>query len=240
MMEASPLNNLPREIRDIIYEYALTSSRDIEMCAGAGAGYLRLGICSHIDKHLCIRQMLDGLPLVCRQIRDECFSIFYSSNRFRASAWDGNRHISRAPETMMHWIREAFRFKHTLPPAHWALVKRLNFDMGVWKTQYMDAVNWMRMWRQIGSIGSGMHPDAKFNIELWVYLQNLGDLYVELSVPFADAEKANVELNSVIDRIYDHIKTQPYEDEVLQEGLGHLDANRQKLEEIFGRFPSAK
>lgn len=236
-MDASPLNNLPREIRDIIYEYALTSSRDIEMCPGAGAGYMRLGICTHCDPNLCVRQMIAGLPLVCRQIRDECIPIFYSTNRFRASAWDGNRHVSRAGETMAHWIREAFRFKHSLPRHQWSMVKRLDFDMGVWKTQYMDTVNWMSTWRQIGSIGSSMHLDAIFRLELWVYLHNLGDLYVELSVPFGDAEKANAELHSVIERIREHIQRHPYEDEVIQQGLAHLDANELKLEEIFSRFP---
>jgi hypothetical protein len=236
-MDASPLNNIPREIRDIIYSYALTSSKDIEMCPGAGAGYMRLGICTHMDSSLCIRGMVAGLPLVCKQIREESIPIFYSSNRFRASCWDGNRHVSRAGETMAHWIREAFRFKHSLPRDQWSLVKRLDFDMGVWKTQYMDTVNWMRTWRQIGSIGSGMQSEAKFTLELWVYLQNLGDLYVELSVPFGDAVKAKAELNSVLDRIREHIAKHPYEEEVIQQGLAHLDGNRCKLEEVFGQFP---
>ena len=101
----------------------------------------------------------------------------------------------------------------------------------------MDTVNWMRTWRQIGSIGSGMHSEAKFTLELWVYLQNLGDLYVELSVPFGDAEKAKAELNSVLDRIREHIAKHPDEEEVIQQGLAHLDGNRCKLEEVFGQFP---
>lgn len=236
-MDKSPLNDLPREIRDIIWAYALTSTRDIEMCPGAGAGYMRLGICTHSDRNTCIRDMLSGLPLTCKQVREECIPIFFGSNSWRASAWDGNRHISRAGETMAHWIREAFRCKHSIPRHQWEMVRRLDFDMGVWKTQYMGSVNWMSTWRQIGSIGSGMHPDAKFTLELWVYLQNLGDLYVELRVPFGDTPKAVEELGCVVGRIREHISRHPYEESVIQEGLEHLEGNRLKLEEVFGWFP---
>lgn len=237
-MDNSPFNNLPREIRDLIYGYALTSLRDIEMCAGAGVGYMRLGMCAHYDKHLCVKQMLEGFPTTCRQIREESLPIFFSSNRFRASGWDSNRHISRAAETMLHWTRDAFRFKYTIPPSHWALVHRLTFDMGVWKTEYMDRLNWTNIWQQVRKIGTDMHPEAKFNVELFVYLQNLGDLYIELSVPFGDAEKAKAEVDSVLDRIRNHIKKHPYEEEVIAEGVGYLEENREKLKEVFDKFPA--
>lgn len=72
---ASPLFKLPAELRNRIYEYALTDDKQplvvVHTWLSVSNGY---GLC-----------MQPALVRTCRAIRNEALSIFYSSNEFTAS-----------------------------------------------------------------------------------------------------------------------------------------------------------
>jgi hypothetical protein len=69
MSQASPLLNLPPELRNIIYREVLVSDEPIEANLSCRGTTTRLGV----------RQ---GLLQICRQIHEEAHDIFWSENRF--------------------------------------------------------------------------------------------------------------------------------------------------------------
>lgn len=175
-MDNSPLLKLPREVRELIYEYALISENDVGICLWdeyeAYAPFLDK-LCEHEDPDTCIKMMLAGLPMTCKTIRSECLPAFYGSNIFAVGAiqtcWyeEGplGAYVEGTTLTMRvhHQVEQFVKFKTLLPAAALPLIKQLSFSLTLEEKELEDDLP-ADLWTTLGLVRAGLHDNAVVTI----------------------------------------------------------------------------
>lgn len=103
--ESTLLYGLPRELRDLIWSFATSCSRDIQIKApGKKFCYCESHVLLHPNDECCEAKMpLPALLNVSRQIRVEGTKIYYSNNTFRCAIHE------RSTMTPIYWLNSLSR-----------------------------------------------------------------------------------------------------------------------------------
>lgn len=163
-LEASPLNNLPGELRNRIYELVLRVPRPVNInksfeCGKGGWKHRKN------DKWKARHNFL-ALLFTCHQIRRESTAAFYSCNEFVSFVrfgWHGHNMNQRQASELDMGLRPARTWLKHIGQFNRAHLKSLIIDISVWETSNLsttakDQRGWWTgtlraIWKHLLSIG---------------------------------------------------------------------------------------
>ena len=116
-MEDSPLARLPKELRDEIFAYALHFEEGIGIVIRNDLPYLKL---PHPSSYPL------ALTQVCKIVRKESLSDFYSNNVFRIRPFPGD---SRSGEIIERWLKQ-------IGYANRSIIRQVDIELGLWTPGY--------------------------------------------------------------------------------------------------------
>lgn len=191
-MESSPLNKLPGELRNRIYELALSQAGDITVFVS--------GIRPHLFHPTETKNIL-SLTETCKDIRHEASPVFYRVNKFvLISKYLGERYsgdIQNAQNTQ--WKRGLCDWLDLLKPRNVTALSHVEVDIGT-SFLYNYVPSSESIWRSVASVRS--HFDLKtlvcMKTELdWTYESRRA---FGISIPLNDSAAAWKAVNEALEQ----------------------------------------
>lgn len=127
-MDSSPLNRLPAELRNEIYELALTEPYGIVLDVNNHPAAAKYVYPKTIDTKTILRCPRPAISLLstCKQIRDEARSIYFSVNKLVLFFC-----YRTATDRAYEWITHLTKWMEAVGPAQAAQLRRVEFDVGL-------------------------------------------------------------------------------------------------------------
>ncbi|KAK4546425.1 hypothetical protein LTR36_002102 [Oleoguttula mirabilis] len=205
-MEASPLNKLPREIRDHIYELALTQSAPIEVhLCYTSLTHLAMATPRASNMKVETKEAViafAGLPTVCRQLRHEARSVFFASNGFRFVPIGDDEGDSE-----IEWMKLQ-RWLSFLGVRNIKHIKSCTLKLGRYYIEDLSQSTSQSVGRSLALMKRYLHPTVVFTVELtfdWLDFDGVldidGPITAGLRIPVGDARGASQELATVINNM---------------------------------------